>query len=259
MSSSKLAFEFEEHLTDYPNKHYSARFEIYQTTNDEDIKSIINADCSINQCFSLYDDANIYFECGDYAENKIPTQATVDKGNGFLVVILKSVDYSESKTPDIKTSLSSVVANLPSNDDESNSFDPQEQSIGVDETFHLFNLYAVSAICYLSIQNLTSFSLPFTKISFTKNQVESKIISIQKIFPTERVTSISTSLRHSLLLTSFGYVYSCGDSSDGQLGHGSLSGCRAFRVIEWFLQRNIAIVDVSITFVVSNPFLRLIF
>ena len=56
---------------------------------------------------------------------------------------------------------------------------------------------------------------------------------------------MSTSLCHSLLLTTFGTVYSCGDSSDGQLGHGNLSGCKNFQVIDWFLQRNIIVSNVS--------------
>lgn len=37
----KLACEFEKHFTVYPKNHYSARFEIYLTTNDEEIKNII--------------------------------------------------------------------------------------------------------------------------------------------------------------------------------------------------------------------------
>ena len=50
----------------------------------------------------------------------------------------------------------------------------------------------------------------------------------------EVVKSVQCSLCHTLVLTSLGRVYSCGDGSDGQLGHGSLESSHFFRHIDSF-------------------------
>lgn len=39
---------------------------------------------------------------------------------------------------------------------------------------------------------------------------------------------------HTLLLTHLGSVWSCGDGSDGQLGHSSLESLNRFQLIDWF-------------------------
>ncbi len=121
---------------------------------------MVIAECSIIQCFSLRENASLFFECGGNAENKIPMQASLDMSKGSLVVQLKAADYSEAQTPERKTSLSSIVAALPNIDDKSNNFNPQEQRIGSGETLHSFSLYSVRAISVRIIQTLTPFSPP---------------------------------------------------------------------------------------------------
>ena len=61
----------------------------------------------------------------------------------------------------------------------------------------------------------------------------------------ERVVSVSTSLCHTLLVTTFGSVYSYGDNADGQLGNGTYSRCDQFQLVDRFLQGNIVISKVQ--------------
>jgi alpha-tubulin suppressor-like RCC1 family protein len=50
----------------------------------------------------------------------------------------------------------------------------------------------------------------------------------------ERVKLVACSSRHSLLLTHFGSVYSCGDNSEGALGLGDVIPRPSFTLVEWF-------------------------
>jgi alpha-tubulin suppressor-like RCC1 family protein len=67
----------------------------------------------------------------------------------------------------------------------------------------------------------------------TKN-IEPEKVVIQSLYPLETVTSISCSSCHTLAITNLGSVFSCGDGSDGQLGHNSVDSCRELRRIDWF-------------------------
>jgi alpha-tubulin suppressor-like RCC1 family protein len=53
----------------------------------------------------------------------------------------------------------------------------------------------------------------------------------------ERITAVAASERHTLVLTLLGSVYSCGDGTDGALGHGDLLSLSRFRIIEAFAQQ----------------------
>ena len=59
-------------------------------------------------------------------------------------------------------------------------------------------------------------------------------MAIQSLSPLEIVTSITCSSCHTLALTNLGSVFSCGDGSDGQLGHDSLDSFRDLRRVDWF-------------------------
>ena len=50
----------------------------------------------------------------------------------------------------------------------------------------------------------------------------------------ERVSMVSCSSHHTVLCTSLGAVYTCGDGSDGQLGHGEMRSSVTFALVEWF-------------------------
>ena len=50
----------------------------------------------------------------------------------------------------------------------------------------------------------------------------------------ETVTSLACSSNHVLALTNMGTVYSCGDGSHGQLGHGNREYCRYLQLISKF-------------------------
>lgn len=50
----------------------------------------------------------------------------------------------------------------------------------------------------------------------------------------ETIVSIACSPFHTLVLSSIGFVYSCGDGSNGQLGHSSLLSSNGLKHIEWF-------------------------
>lgn len=63
----------------------------------------------------------------------------------------------------------------------------------------------------------------------------------------EPVVSIECSSCHTLLLTKVGSVYSCGDGSDGQLGHNSLESTHTFKPIEWFNTNNNRVVITQIS------------
>jgi regulator of chromosome condensation len=50
----------------------------------------------------------------------------------------------------------------------------------------------------------------------------------------EKIKAVACAPYHTLILTTFGSVFSCGDGSDGQLGHGSLEAHHDFRRIDSF-------------------------
>jgi len=50
----------------------------------------------------------------------------------------------------------------------------------------------------------------------------------------EQVRRIATSARHTLVCSSVGSLYSCGDNSDGALGHGDVDACRSLKLVAWF-------------------------
>ena len=50
----------------------------------------------------------------------------------------------------------------------------------------------------------------------------------------ERVSMVSCSSHHTIVCTSLGAVYTCGDGSDGQLGHGEMRSSVTFALVEWF-------------------------
>mmetsp|Transcript_36694 Transcript_36694/g.53646 ORF Transcript_36694/g.53646 Transcript_36694/m.53646 type:complete len:1150 (-) Transcript_36694:377-3826(-) len=64
---------------------------------------------------------------------------------------------------------------------------------------------------------------------------EPQIVPFDAMPRTERVQSIACSPYHTLVLTSSGAVYSCGEGSDGQLGHGHTFSCQSLQLIEWFI------------------------
>jgi alpha-tubulin suppressor-like RCC1 family protein len=51
----------------------------------------------------------------------------------------------------------------------------------------------------------------------------------------ENINSVECSSCHVIALTNMGTVYSCGDGSHGQLGHGELEYCRYLRLISAFV------------------------
>jgi len=51
----------------------------------------------------------------------------------------------------------------------------------------------------------------------------------------ERIISIASSPSHTLILTSFGLVYTIGNGADGALGFGDLKSSFVFRHVEWFI------------------------
>lgn len=70
----------------------------------------------------------------------------------------------------------------------------------------------------------------------THGVLETKKVLFEPITAMEMITSVECAGDHMLALTNFGTVYSCGDSSHGQLGHGTLEYCRNLRLISYFLE-----------------------
>ncbi len=58
----------------------------------------------------------------------------------------------------------------------------------------------------------------------------------QQMSARETVIMVECSSCHVLALTNMGTVFSCGDGSHGQLGHGNLEYCRYLRLIGTFLE-----------------------
>lgn len=52
--------------------------------------------------------------------------------------------------------------------------------------------------------------------------------------PCAQVRRVATSARHTLVCTSVGSVYACGDNGDGACGHGDVEPCRALKLVAWF-------------------------
>ena len=63
-------------------------------------------------------------------------------------------------------------------------------------------------------------------------------ISFRPVSAREIIKSVECSSCHVLALTNMGSVYSCGDGSHGQLGHGLLEYCKHFRMITAFVNSN---------------------
>jgi len=70
----------------------------------------------------------------------------------------------------------------------------------------------------------------------TENPIESAEIIFDSISAREVIRSVECSSCHILALTNLGMVYSYGDGSHGQLGHGSLEFCCNLRRIAYFLE-----------------------
>ena len=66
--------------------------------------------------------------------------------------------------------------------------------------------------------------------------MEPEKVIFNPIFAQELIRSVTSSNCHTLVLSSLGCVYSCGDGSDGQLGlgHGSYESSKFLRPIDWF-------------------------
>lgn len=77
--------------------------------------------------------------------------------------------------------------------------------------------------------------------------METKKLLFEPITAMEIITFVECAGDHMLALTNFGTVYSCGDSSHGQLGHGTLEYCRDLRLISYFLEgdKKITISQIS--------------
>lgn len=59
--------------------------------------------------------------------------------------------------------------------------------------------------------------------------------------------AVACSSCHTLLLTEVGSLWSCGDGSDGQLGHNSLESSNSFQLIEHFNNDNERIIITQIS------------
>ena len=59
-------------------------------------------------------------------------------------------------------------------------------------------------------------------------------LSWAKLTPWEQVQMVATSARHTVLATNVGSVYTCGDGTDGALGHNDLQSSRKLRLVTWF-------------------------
>jgi alpha-tubulin suppressor-like RCC1 family protein len=55
--------------------------------------------------------------------------------------------------------------------------------------------------------------------------------------PSNAIASISCSALHTVICTTLGAVYTCGDGSDGQLGHGAMRSTVAFTLVQYFAGR----------------------
>jgi len=59
-------------------------------------------------------------------------------------------------------------------------------------------------------------------------------LSWAPLAPWEQVHKVATSARHTVLCTSVGSVYTCGDGADGALGHGTMQPSRTLKLVLWF-------------------------
>ena len=72
------------------------------------------------------------------------------------------------------------------------------------------------------------------ELIFTPHQVH---LATSSIAPSNAIASISCSALHTIISTTLGAVYTCGDGSDGQLGHGVMRSTTSFKLVEWFAGR----------------------
>jgi len=70
-------------------------------------------------------------------------------------------------------------------------------------------------------------------------------VTFSPISALETVITVQCSTCHVLVLTSIGSLYSCGDGSDGQLGHDSLDSCSYFRHIDWFTKQKASRITIT--------------
>lgn len=72
-----------------------------------------------------------------------------------------------------------------------------------------------------------------------KARLEPLMLPLNSLLPVlERVVMVAVSSRHALVLTLLGSVYSCGDGTDGALGHGDLYSTQQFRIIDTFASQD---------------------
>ena len=85
------------------------------------------------------------------------------------------------------------------------------------------------------------------RIELRTENVDYEKVMVRSLSPLEIVASISCSSCHTLALTNLGSVFSCGDGSDGQLGHNSVDSCRDLRRVDWFWKGGEAVDRIIIT------------
>ena len=131
---------------------------------------------------------------------------------------------------------------------------------GLKKVFHSMNNYMVQnrkkksiseAIQYAEWNGMKPNKLQSSLLILGKDSThgvtETKEVLFEPITATEMITSVECAGDHMLALTNFGTVYSCGDSSHGQLGHGTLEYCGDLRLISYFLEgdKQITISQIS--------------